>query len=104
MKRSPKSTSHRSTVWESKDTLTHTQSCIKDTVEEHYTQRHPKLNESGEVELINSFIPPRCPLCYSDMVREYGLMVNGVQRYRCACGKTFVPTTGTIFDVHPVSG
>ena len=27
-----------------------------------------------------------------------GLTANGVQRYLCACKKTFVPTTGTIFD------
>jgi hypothetical protein len=99
----PKSTSRRATLWEGKDNLTQTQSFIKDKVEEHYTQRHPKLNEGGEAELINSFIPPACPCCDSDKFRKHGLTANGVQRYRCTCGKTFLPTTGTIFDEHRVS-
>jgi transposase-like protein len=103
MNRSRKSESRRITVWEGKNDLTQTQSFIKDKIEEHYAQRHPKLSDSGEAELINSFIPPKCPFCDSDKFRKYGLTANGVQRYRCTCGKTFLPTTGTIFDEHRIS-
>jgi hypothetical protein len=28
---------------------------------------------------------------------------SGVQRYLCVCGRTFLPTTGTIFDEHKIS-
>ncbi|MXI85240.1 transposase-like zinc-binding domain-containing protein [Sphaerochaeta halotolerans] len=86
-----------------KNTLTKTQSFITDKVEEHYNQRHPRLSESREAELINSFIPSECPFCNSNKFRKHGLTANGVQRYRCTCGKTFLPTTGTIFDEHRIS-
>ena len=103
MNRSRKSESRRITVWEGKNDLTQTQSFIKDKIEEHYAQRHLKLSDSGEAELINSFMPPKCPFCDSDKFRKYGLTANSVQRYRCTCGKTFLPTTGTIFDEHRIS-
>jgi len=78
MERSRKSKSRRATIWEGKNSLTQTQSFIKDRIEEHYNQRHPKLSESGEVELINSFIPPKCPFCDLDKFRKHGLTANGV--------------------------
>ncbi len=98
-----KNESRRITIWEGKNDLTQTQSFIKGKIEEHYAQRHPKLNESGEAELINSFMPAKCPFCNSDKFRKYGMTANGVQRYRCTCGRTYLPTTGTIFDEHRIS-
>ena len=33
-----------------------------------------------------------------------GFTRNGIQRYRCyACGKTFTPVTGTIFEGHKIA-
>ncbi|MFZ3130129.1 MAG: hypothetical protein WA125_03265, partial [Desulfosporosinus sp.] len=61
MNRRRKSESRMITVWEGKNNLTQTQSFIKDKIEEHYAQRHLKLSDSGEAELINSFMPPKCP-------------------------------------------
>jgi len=103
MNRRRKSESRRITVWEGKNDLTQTQSFIKGKIEEHYTQRHPKLRDSGEAVLINAFVPSKCPYCDSDKLKKSGLTANSIQRYRCACGKTFSPTTGTIFDEHRIS-
>lgn len=69
-------------------------------------QRHPRLDETGEVELINSFHPSKCPFCGSEKFFKYGHTRIGVQRYLCSeqgCCKTFLPTTGTIFDEHRIS-
>jgi len=69
-------------------------------------QRHPKLDETGEVDLINSFIPEKCPYCGNLKFSKYGHTRIGVQRYKCSsaeCHQTFLPTTGTIFDEHKIS-
>ena len=68
-------------------------------------QRHPKLDSTGEVELINSYIPVQCPYCKGVSFVKAGHTRIGVQRYACRskCGKTFLPTTGTIFDEHKIS-
>ncbi len=94
--------SRRVTVWDEVSELTETQSFIKAKIEEHYDQRHPKLQDSGEVGLINSYVPKMCPFCGCKKIRKFGTTANNVQRYRCSCGKTFLPTTGTIFDEHRV--
>ena len=70
---------------------------------EHYAARHPKLSETGEASMINSFAPTRCPYCDSEKFRKRGLTANGIQRYRCLCGQTFLPTTHTIFDGRKIS-
>ena len=63
-----------------------------------YEQRHPKIKDSGEAELINSFQPNKCPFCETTDFIKIGFDANGIRRYKCKCGKTFKPTTGTIFD------
>ena len=73
---------------------------------EHYEQRHPALSSTGEVELINTYIPQRCPYCGCEKFSKYGHTCIGVQRYRCSkpeCSQTFLPTIGTIFDEHRIS-
>jgi transposase-like protein len=63
-----------------------------------YEERHQPLDETGEAEMINSFEPKHCPFCQSESFIRYGHARNGVNRYKCVCGKLFKPTTGTIFD------
>ena len=46
-------------------------------------QRHPKLDETGEVELINSYVPASCPYCKEKAFQKYGHTRIGVQRYKC---------------------
>lgn len=65
--------------------------------------RHPQLVETGEAEMINSFVPTHCPYCGSEQFVKRGLSANRVQRYCCSCGRTFLPTTHTIFDGHKIS-
>ena len=74
------------------------------TYREHYAERHPVLSETGEAQLINSFIPDECPHCANVIVKMNGHTKNGVQRYKCSdCKKTFTPVTRTIFDGHKIS-
>lgn len=98
--------SRRKTPWDGFNELTPTQEFISKQYEDHYMQRHPRLEETGEVELINSFQPNCCPYCKCQKFQKYGHTKIGVQRYKCSneiCGQTFLPTTGTIFDEHRIS-
>lgn len=96
--------SRRKTIWEGITVLTETQAFIKGKVAGLYKQRHPDIRESNEADMINSYPPTVCPYCKSARVKKFGLTRNGVQRYRCMdCGKTFLPTTGTIFDEHRIA-
>ena len=68
-----------------------------------YAERHRKVSESGEAELINSYVPVKCPYCGGAEFIKRGLTASGIQRYLCVCKKAFIPTTGTIFDEHKLS-
>lgn len=62
------------------------------------------MTSTGESDLINSVGPGTCPYCNEANFSRFGRTGNGVQRYRCkACGQTFTPITGTIFDSHKIS-
>lgn len=95
--------SRRKTPWEDVAELTATQKFLKEQYEMHYADRHRKVSESGERELINSYTPVRCPYCEGVDFNKRGLTASGIQRYLCACKKAFIPTTGTIFDDHKLS-
>ena len=64
--------------------LTPTQKFISRQYEEHYMQKHPRLDETGEFELINSFHPSKCSFCGSEKFFKYGHTRIGVQRYLCS--------------------
>ena len=99
-----KSKSRRKTPWDTKEALTPTQEMLKEHYLKHYADRHPKLLETGEEKLINEYKPRECPFCHSTSFVKRGLTANKVQRYKCAdCGRTFTPTTGTIFDDHKIA-
>jgi len=75
---------------------------------EHYSVRydnhHPLLSETGETQLINSYVLKRCPHCSCETIKMNGHTRNGVQRYKCmVCKQTFTPVTRTIFDGHKIS-
>jgi hypothetical protein len=102
----PKSTAHKSrkkTPWDGVSELTATQTFLKEQYQMRYAERHRKVSESGEAELINSYVPSKCPFCNGTEFIKRGLTAIGIQRYLCPCGKTFVPTTGTIYDEHRLS-
>ena len=96
--------SRRKTPWDEKERLTPMQKFLYDNYRERYEERHPILTETGEVELINSYTPFKCPHCGSTTMKMNGYTKNGVQRYKCSdCRKTFTPVTRTIFEGHKIS-
>lgn len=96
--------SRKRTPWEGKKNLTPTQIFLQENYETFYEERHQRISESGESEMINSYVPLSCPFCKTKKFSKNGYTKSGVQRYICnECGKTFLPTTGTIFDEHRIS-
>jgi transposase-like protein len=95
--------SRKTTPWEGETNLTATQTFLKKYYETHYADRHCIVSDSGEAEMINSYVPTMCPFCQSEKFKKSGSTKSGVQRYMCECSKTFIPTTGTIFDEHIIS-
>ena len=95
--------SRRETPWDRRTDLTVTQSFIKTCYDTHYNEHHTKVNYSQEAEIVNSHTPSKCPFCGVNAFKKCGHTQSGVQRYKCLCGKTFLPTTGTIFDEHKIS-
>lgn len=69
-KRTERNKSRRKTPWEGNSMLTPTQKFISRQYEEHYMQRHPRLDETGEVELINSFHPSKCVFVNKKVVQK----------------------------------
>jgi transposase-like protein len=70
----------------------------------HYDNHHPQLSETGETQLINSYVLKACPHCTSEAIKMNGYTINGVQRYKCLnCRQSFTPVTRTIFEGHKVS-
>jgi transposase-like protein len=95
--------SRRKTPWEGVTNLTATQAFLNDHYIANYEERHQKVADSGEAYMINSHPPIKCPFCGLPDFKKSGYTHSGVQRYKCVCGKTFLPTTGTIFDDHRIS-
>ena len=95
--------SRKRTPWNGEHNLTATQTFLKEYYELHYAERHLIVSESREADLINSYIPKKCPYCKSVKFRKNGTTKSSIQRYKCVCNKTFIPTTGTIFDEHRIS-
>lgn len=90
--------SRKSTPWDNKENKSKTQEFLQMHYIARYEERHPSIRDSGEADMINSYLPKNCPYCGSDRFIRKGYDSNGIIRYRCSCGKTFKPTTGTIFD------
>ena len=95
--------SRRITPWDEATDLTPTQTFLKDHYRNHYVERHINIQDSDEAGLINSYEPVKCPFCGNENFKRSGHSKSGIQRYKCPCGKTFLPTTGTIFDEHRIS-
>ncbi|MDR2704217.1 MAG: hypothetical protein LBC02_00415 [Planctomycetaceae bacterium] len=78
--------------------LTETQSFLKNKFAAHYAERPQRLKDSHEAGMINSYAPITCPFCGSLEFGKFGYTSNKIPRDRCRCGRTFLSTTGTIFD------
>jgi hypothetical protein len=95
---SNRSKSRKKTPWDGLNELTETQEFLQMHYVRRYDERHSKLIDTGEAKMINSFAPDLCPFCHTDQFVKIGFDPNGIQRYKCQCGNSFKPTTGTIFD------
>ena len=96
--------SRKRTPWDGESDVTETQEFLRRNYELYYSDRHRTVGDSGEADMINSYVPTRCPYCASEKFKRSGRTQIGVQRYMCGgCRKTFLPTTGTIFDDHKIS-
>ena len=93
-----RSRSRKRTPWDEHNDLTATQEYLQMHYVARYEERHPRLADAGEADMINSYIPAKCPYCSSDDFVCKGFDSIGIRRYKCRCGKYFKPTTGTIFD------
>ena len=95
---SNRSKSRKKTPWDDIPELTDTQEFLQMHYVRRYEERHLKLIDTSEAKMINSYIPTVCPFCQSQQFKKTGFDPNGIQRYKCRCGNSFKPTTGTIFD------
>mgnify|MGYP002344519454 FL=1 len=96
--------SRRKTPWDEEEHRTPMQEFLYQHYNAHYENHHPSLADTGETQLINSFVLKACPYCTSEATKMNGLTRNGVQRYKCmSCSRTFTPVTRTIFEGHKIS-
>ena len=96
--------SRKKTPWDEKEHRTPMQEFLYQHYNAHYEKHHPFLNSTGEVDLINSYIPKNCPQCGCEGKKLYGRTKNGIQRYMCLqCRQTYTSITGTIFEGHKIS-
>lgn len=66
-----------------------------------YEYRHANGSPEGEADFFNGYPRDKCPLCGSNRIKGNGFDRHGVRRWRRnACGKSFTPMTGTIFQGH----
>ena len=90
--------------WKKEEELTPMESFLRTNYLDRYAERHPMLSATGEVELINSIVPKKCPYCQDDKFINYGYDGIGIHKFKCkSCGRKFKPTTGTIFDSRKIS-
>ena len=85
--KSDRSKSRRITPWDNEAELTPTQAFISRHYKEHYMQRHPKLEDTGEAELINTFSPRKCPYCNSEALLNLAFQNPKLLRYRDMYGE-----------------
>jgi hypothetical protein len=72
-----KQKSRRTTPWDKSEDLTPTQEFFKRHYNVHYEERHQKIEESGEAEMVNSYAPTMCPFCRSGEFKKRGRTAGG---------------------------
>lgn len=98
-----KTSSRRITPWTFVASATPLQVFIDNNIREAYEYRYPKIRDTEEALLFNSYKPAGCPRCGSKNFIGYGKTPNGLRKYRCkACCQVFSSITGTIFQDHKI--
>lgn len=97
------SSSRRKTLWSDLAITTPLQQFIDECNQGNYARKHPRLDETTEPMLFNSYAIEECRHCKSSGIQGFGFTRNGIRRYRCKeCGRTFTVITGTIFGNHKI--
>lgn len=100
-----KSSSRKKTPWTDIIRPNPLEELIDNKAQELYENRHPEIEDSGEIVVLNSYKPSQCPYCNSKIFIKDGKKSNGLQKYRCKnylCKRNFLITTNTIFDNHKI--
>ncbi|MDR1538633.1 MAG: hypothetical protein LBU32_11680 [Clostridiales bacterium] len=96
--------SRKKTPWDGAPELTPTQEFLRRHYKAHCEDRRSSDGDSDEAAMINSYAQQRRPYCASAKFKRSGRTESGARRHQCAsCGKTFLPTGGTIFGDHEIS-
>lgn len=102
----PKKRTHSrsQTPRDEQEALTPTQEFLQMRYKAQYERRHPSIFSAGEAAMINSYEPLEYPYCLCDKFIRKGFDPNGIRRCKCLSrGRTFKPTTGTIFGSRKIS-
>ena len=78
MRKSEGGKSRRKTPWDGDSSLTPTQVFLKENYDIRYDNHHRKVGDSGEAEMVNSYIPTKCPFCGSERFKKSGYTDSGV--------------------------
>ena len=93
------SESRRNTPWTDEKEASPLERFIDECNHRNYENKHPKVRDTAEPELLNSYRPEGCRYCGSKSIESHGYMKSGIRRYICrSCRRTFCIMTGTIFD------
>lgn len=104
MKNKYRNTSRRKTPWDKNHELSPLEDFIKSKYLDSFQVKHPKLIETSEAALLNTYEVLMCKHCFSQQISKRGRTSNGVQRYHCSdCDKSFTILTNTIFADHKIS-
>lgn len=96
--------SRKKTPWDNTENLSATQIFIMSKYKSNYKNKHLKLSETDEKNIINSIKVEKCKICGSVNIIKRGFTKNRIQRYYCKeCNKRFTPVTNTIFENHKIS-
>jgi len=69
-KKMDRAKSRRKTPWDGESDVTQTQAFLRQYYQAHYADRHVAVRDSGEADMINSYIPAKCPFCASEKFQE----------------------------------
>lgn len=96
--------SRRKTPWDNQTKISPLELFIKQNYVKNYETKHPKIADTNEIELLNSFQLKECRHCLSTNIKKKGFTKNGIQRYWCnTCNHSFNILTNTLFDNHKIS-
>lgn len=70
---------------------------VRDSMRSMYSFRHHAF--AGDIDFLNAYERNSCPRCGAPEPVRFGRDAEGLRRWRCrACGATFTPATGTMFE------